>query len=626
MQPANSSLEHRTLLAGTVNVAFLNGALTLTALDDLTQAGVLGLKNDNVIVLTSSAPGVVTLSGVGETFALAGTGPFNGVTSIKLDLKEGNDSVTLSAINVSGALTVLGGEGNTSVAGGGALASVTVTNGDGNDTLTLTGLTVTGAVTVTNGEGNSSTNLTGANFGSLRVTNLDGFDTYTVVNSTVTGTTSINNGLGGSTVSWVGGALNNSFSLTNGDGANTTTLAPTSAKAITILNGNGGSTTTLAGSIVGAVSVTNGEGRDSFSYGGTSSLTGNLTINNKGGGSTTTLGRTITGNVSVTGLSGKDEVLAPQNLTITGTTTLSLGNGDNSVNLQSAVTLVLGGRLSVTGGDGNDEFKIKSPNPILLKGVAINWGLGDSQVEFDGNITMDDLSIAAQNGEHQVDFKGASLTTKGVTINFTGGSHPTQIRGLATSMTVNGNLLITSANGVDNIDFGQALSVTGTTTVTLGGGGSNVLFRGSGTLTGKATITGNTGNDSLTIQGMTLTGGLAANPGSGQDLVAIDNSVFKGTVILTLGSGADQVNIEQLNLGTETRFEKAFTVNGDGGADIVNIGRDSDPNDFARFFDAVAINGGTGIDRLFFRNLAQDGLKSNLFGIVPAIATFEVVL
>jgi len=117
---AHKRVNHRTLLAETINVAFLNGALTLTAVDDLTQAGVVGLKNDNVIVLTSSAPGVVTLSGAGETFALAGVGPFNGVTSIKLDLKEGNDQVTLSAINMSGAVTILGGEGDTSVAGAGA--------------------------------------------------------------------------------------------------------------------------------------------------------------------------------------------------------------------------------------------------------------------------------------------------------------------------------------------------------------------------------------------------------------------------------------------------------------------------------------------------------------------------
>ena len=349
---AHKRVNHRTLLAGTINVAFLNGALTLTAVDDLTQAGVVGLKNDNVIVLTSSAPGVVTLSGAGETFALAGAGPFNGVTSIKLDLKEGNDQVTLSAINMSGAVTILGGEGDTSVAGGGAPGSLIVTNGDGNDTFNLAGLTVTGAVTISNGVGNTSTSLTGANFGSLKITNTDGLDTYTVVNSKVTGTTAIGNRLGGTTVAWTGGALGHSFSLTNGDGTNTTTLAPTSAKAITILNGNGGTTTTLAGAIAGVLSVTNG------------------------GGSTTTLGRTITGNVWWTGLAGKDEFLAPQSLAVTGTTTLSLGNGDNSVNLQSAGTLVLGGKLSVTGGDGNDEFKIKSPNPILLKGVAINWGPG----------------------------------------------------------------------------------------------------------------------------------------------------------------------------------------------------------------------------------------------------------
>ena len=121
-------------------------------------------------------------------------------------------------------------------------------------------------------------------------------------------------------------------------------------------------------------------------------------------------------------------------------------------------------------------------------------------------------------------------------------------------------------------------------------------------------------------------GNLTANLGTGPDFVSVDNSVFKGTVGLTLGAGTDHVAVEQLNLGTETKFEKAVTINADAGADIIEVGRSGDANDFARFLLGLTVNGGLGIDQVFSKNIAQGGTRFNVFGSTPLLTSFNVIL
>lgn len=724
-----ASLEARRMLTGTTFASFTAGVLTLTSPDNLTQAGVLAGANNNVIVLTGGVLGTVTVSsgGAGEIF-MGLLSVYNGVTKINVIANDGNDSVTLTNVKITGLVTVSGGDGDNVVTGaGGSLGSLTVTNLDGIDQTNYSNATVAGAVTISNGDGPSEVLLTTMTCGSVQVTNLEGGDVVGFNGAVaVTGTTVINNGLGSSGVVFDGGTiLLGGLTITNGAGYNHEAfLGFVSAKAITITNGNGLSTTRLtsSGTIVGAVSITNAEGYDVFEIGdllsgtGTVNITGNLTIANKGGGSsnrlkgtvtgfvwvtglagddyvhalqnlnvtgtttlnfgtgdsgadfqssgtlnfggtlsitstdgvdffkinspnpialksvtlnrgngntTTELRGTITGNLSITSLVGNDEILAPSSLKVTGTSTLNLGNGNSTVNFQSTGTLNFGGALSITSADGNDVFQIKSPNPILLKAVAINWGLGNSSVDIDGTtITMDALSIIGNFGNHEVTFKGTSLTTKTVTLNFKG---YTDIQGHATSMAINGNLSLTIIGDSNTVIY-TPLNVTGTTTASLGTGHDAVVFYAGGTLTGAVSITGNSGPDRLELTGMTVMGNVTANLGTGNDFVSVDNSVFKETVGLTLGAGTDHVAVEQQNLGTETKFEKAVTINADAGADIIEVGRSGDANDFARFLLGLTVNGGLGIDQVFSKNIAQGGTRFNVFGSTPLLTSFNVIL
>jgi hypothetical protein len=334
---------------------------------------------------------------------------------------------------------------------------------------------------------------------------------------------------------------------------------------------------------------------------------------------------TITGNLSITSAAGNDDVLVPSSLTVTGTSTFKFGNGKSTMNFQSSGTLNFGGAMSITSGDGDDQFLINSPNAMALKAITINWGLGDSLTEFNGTtVTMEALSITGNFGDHKVHFLGSSVSTKNVTLNFKGRDNQIQVDGDATNMTITGNLSIAVSNGTSVFGFDHPLNVTGTTTATLGSGDDSLLFTGGGTLTGGVSVTGNAGKDTVSLTGMTVAGNLTANLGTGNDQVNIDNSILKGTVTLTLGAGADQVNIEQQNVGTETRFEKAVTINADAGADLIKVGLDADANDFARFLLGFTINGGIGLDEARYKNGAQGGTRNNVFSVAPALNSVEV--
>lgn len=148
------TLESRALLAGVANATFSGGTLTITGVDDLTAAAVTGSTNNQQITLTGGGAGVVTVAGVATT--VNGAGTFTGVTTIKIDLKLGDDTATLTNISITGGLTYLGGDGDNRLTldsgGNHSYGSITVTNGDGFDVFEMDGtgdLTVAGALTIT---------------------------------------------------------------------------------------------------------------------------------------------------------------------------------------------------------------------------------------------------------------------------------------------------------------------------------------------------------------------------------------------------------------------------------------------------------------------------------------------
>src|SRR5262245_32720810 len=251
-------LEGREVPANLVSTAFAAGTLTITGLDDLTTAGVQAGNNDQVVIVNGGAAGVVNLTlGGTSVFAPGSLAGFTGVKTIKLDMRLGNDVVTVNNVNITGDLTFLGGNGDDTLEIGGftsnqSFGKVTVTNGDGNDSFTFhNGVSkVSGALTVNNGVGNSQVTLSDQaadelTVGSLSITNGDGFDALIVGGAKFT--------------------VNGATSIANGNGSSITKIAPTSkaqlSGAFTINNGEGFDQTILGfndGLVAGALVLAKG--------------------------------------------------------------------------------------------------------------------------------------------------------------------------------------------------------------------------------------------------------------------------------------------------------------------------------------------------------------------------------
>jgi hypothetical protein len=205
-QCAFESLEDRWLLAGNVTAQIVKGNLVIK-----------GDSSDNQITITAAA-----VTGVGTTVngVAAFTIPSTFAGGIKMNLKGGNDTATLSGpltltglqsknteiVTNTGTLTV---NGKMEIEDVSTLTLVTTTvNGNmeaegtkGSDTFLLTDLKVTGKAEIETGKGTDTVTITGttaggATFGKLAVELGKDNDSLTINNTTVTKKTKLDGGRG----------------------------------------------------------------------------------------------------------------------------------------------------------------------------------------------------------------------------------------------------------------------------------------------------------------------------------------------------------------------------------------------------------------------------------------------
>ncbi|MDZ4287343.1 MAG: hypothetical protein U0984_05265 [Prosthecobacter sp.] len=157
--PVVESLEPRLAPAGVIAAIVAGGVLKLT-----------GDAVDNGLTVTEISPDTLRLTGTGGTLiSLSGAA---GVATIDIanvdkgilaDLKQGNDTLTISAAAFSGDVNVqLGIDDNTLTLADLALGGNLIVNGlNGTDTVSLSGTTlmVNGLTTINLGDGNNTTNL-----------------------------------------------------------------------------------------------------------------------------------------------------------------------------------------------------------------------------------------------------------------------------------------------------------------------------------------------------------------------------------------------------------------------------------------------------------------------------------
>src|SRR3954451_22966111 len=106
------SLEDRTVPAGVVNATFAAGVLTLTAVNDPADVNVTNTNHQNITLDGAGGNTITVTANSGETGTAFTGGPFAGVTSVKLVMGLGDDTVTLTDAVVAGTVTFLGGSGD----------------------------------------------------------------------------------------------------------------------------------------------------------------------------------------------------------------------------------------------------------------------------------------------------------------------------------------------------------------------------------------------------------------------------------------------------------------------------------------------------------------------------------
>lgn len=627
-----------------------NNDLTLNGASGHTYGSIVVTNGDggDEIRLTGtgdlSVTGAVTISnGEGEGFVQLGDNASSDVSlgSFKYAALDGSDKVAFQSgtVAIAGTTQITTGEGTTdidlkpslSLALGGA---TTITAGHDFNQINIGDFgSVSGkAVTITTGNGNSEILLRGIYAGAIGITNGNGFDDLQLNALTVTGNVTIKNGAGGSETDFKDAiSIAGSLSITNGNGedrigddsASWSALSVTGG--VTLANGAGGSRVKLAPTgaftVGGSLSVTSGNGDDEVFVepGGNTTIGGSVTYSTGNGEA----------DLDISGLG---------NTTINGSVSVTNGEGDLEFDLfvNNAKTLQVLGTTTITAVTGNDSVEFFTGDTanatMLLKNVSINLGDGDSDVKFEGfggTTTIDGtLTVKAGPGRHEFDVD-VPLSSKTTTINLQGvglNIDPTVELNVDKNWTVTGDWLITTNQGNDQIEVNGALIVSGKTTVSTGSGDDFVSFEGSTatSLTGAVTINMGAGSDGVQFDRSTIIGNLIVNTGSQNDRIEVDGATFRGTVALTLGTGNDDVFIEQGNNARVTRFEKAVTINADGGDDIIRIGLPADNTDFADFQAGLTMNGGTGLDIARFKNGALGGTRFNTFFSAPVVSLFEL--
>lgn len=607
-------LDDRSVPANLVTAQLLGTNLVITGLDDLTDLGVLNGDNNQVVAITGIGPGAFTVDVGGATeFLLPGkvtskaTQFFKGVTSIKIDMRLGDDVVFVNNANLSGELSFTGGHGNDQliiggVAGNQTFGKITINNGDGDDIFQFGrgSNKVLGDVKINNGVGNSQVVLNVlatdelAINGSLSVSNGDGSDLLQVggKNFAVGGNIVIANGNGPSDTAitptgkaTVGGML----SITNGEGFDHVALGFNDGlvvgqfvvgKGVVIRNKGGGSQVMVDGTVTiqGKLDIQSGDGFDSLFIGNqtNSSLTinGSMNVATGNGSSELFVGgafSNITGGVTLVNAAGFDNIqFSPGSLNVGGPLSISNGTGGSYVGLSPNGALSLAGGATITNAAGQDTLVIggAKTTTISAKSVTANHGHGGSST-----------FLSAQNS---ISISGA------VTVNALDGHDTFSLS--AAKITIAGAATFKAAQGDAEAFFTPTVSqnIGGPIAVDSGAGNLVVVVGSPGSTTtskGLSWLHGNGATQVFLEGNVQVNGNVTGKAGEGFAKISVlDGLTVTGAVSITNGPGGS----ETLFAGP-TKVSGSFTLNNGDGADIVEIGGPS--------FDvlgAVTINQGIG--------------------------------
>ena len=602
-----------TLTGGTSGTITLNGAIgSNTALTSLAATGAIIAQNSNVkttgpVSYTGSnqidLDGNITTSGAAVTM----NGPVALTTTVLVDATNGGG--TPAGANISFSSTINGAQALTLTGGTSGNVAVSGTVGG---TTALTSLTVTGNALAFQNIGGASSGVSGTT--TLNAIGSIAFNgtTYNANTMAFTAATNFNMNAGAPTsFSSNGGSLtfttgvirlssNTNLTMNSSGGAITVGNVDAVSNNLRTLSLNAGSGPVQVGAI-GTAGV--GEFASVILSGGNLLIRGNIVTNNitlnsgalstiyLGGSITTTnsaitfpsaVVRDTTNNVTIsTGSTGANitfqstidgDVAYTRNLTLTaGTGNITLSGAVGATTPLGALTItsannvttnaITAGSITQLAGTGTTTFNgaLNTNGPAGIVVVGNNF-------TFNGNITT------TNGGPLTVTHTGLLTFGSGIVINLSGpftdngsGGGSTNLAGtiitngydIDFNLPVNlvGTALLSTGNGVGNINFASTLN--GTNNLTLSTGNGNINFVGAvGGVVPLGAMTVTTANN-FTANSLTLA--------SFDQLAGTGTTTFNGPVIINGAAGFSFT-------GNKAVFNNTLTTTGNGPTTITNSG------------------------------------------------------
>ncbi len=502
--PAMEAFEQRLLLAGNVLAEVTNaGDLIITGDDAANQ--IIITEVDGTVTITRD-DGDTSINGDAD---IPGTGvELDGIFSrnIKIKMGDGDDVVTIE-----------GDEGD-----------------NPNDPADDNRFEIGGNVQIDLGNGTTEDpefdqavilNLADV-AGSVKITSKDANDANAaIVDSTIGKNTQIALGGGNNIANIVDSTIGGNLKIANKDGDQIVLVARST--------------------VDGSVSIANGKGKHSVQIIQSTTIGKNLSIKNKQ-------------LVTAEGELDPDQNISINNTTVSGSMKISNGKGAADISVGGSTTVAK--KLSISSKDGDDDVELSS---VTAAGVKISTGKGAADVSID-DVTTDSLAVANKDGATDIEIDDTTVTKK---TKLTGGKAETIVN--INTMTATGGLQIKGGgkavgDGALEVDI---LGLTGGEKAKVnitGGGDADIINIDDVTLASLQIKTGK-GNDLINIERagelfaddgvISTVGSLKLDAGAGDDIIEIGTAdaaralTLTGKTSVKGGKGNDTLNADPITRG-----------------------------------------------------------------------------
>ena len=604
--PSFEILEPRVLLDGDITATLAGSTLVIEG----------DAHSNAVIVYGTVTPGEFVVDGVtGSQTTVNGSGfsLFDGVTSVKINMGQGDDVLLIGnpgigvTTTISGNLSIdMGGGtkdgvyigydntaldylGNVDIGG-----SLTIQGSDAEDIVRISGMSVEKNVTIKLGDSpvgkvntvfmNQNATTATSNFigGKLSMTGGDGIDSGFIGYTEIMGSAQFKLGetpaIQTDRISINRSTIHGAVKITGGGGTEEIEVFNSTLSSVSVqLKGSEGAffrdAVLFDGSQVNGNVKISGNGNCDLRVFNNSEVFGNLSIRGKGGALLVVDNSSVTGKVNVSGSDAS--IILQLGATITGDVAVK---GKLESTLESYQSSTIDGNVKFNGGSGQDLF-ILDAGCEVTGSVKINFRTPedgqDEGVLIIGHVGGD-LSVTGGSGRENIDIDNA---------------------------TIDGNLKL-------DLKDTQVAGIGSTSDVDI----IAAVIRGDVSIRSKGKL-------ETFLAGSQIDGTINMKLGKAADKVEIEDCVFGGSFILDTSHGSDTLDIDWAGT-VGSNFVGTVTVKMGNDGDLVSVGNVFGTGVGVTFQSECSFDGGSGFD--WFRALSPNYGNDFQLG-VPNYTNFEQV-